>query len=121
MKYLFLDDSRIPGDLKSEFYCNNQWDIVRNYDEFVSYINRNGIDGLFISFDHDLGFTNEYYIENNLESPDNEKSGYDCVKWLCTYCMDNNLRFPEYKIHSMNPTGAKNMECYIINFKKFTV
>ena len=47
-----------------------------------------------------------------------EKTGYDCVKWLCNYCQDNNIKFPKYYIHSMNDVGALNMLSYINNYIK---
>ena len=58
MKYLFLDDIRIPEDAYK--YTNNhdfiskKWDIVRSYDEFVEYITNKGLPR-HIAFDHDLG------------------------------------------------------------------
>ena len=58
---LFLDDIRIPKDAINliptnfnRFYWENDWDIVRNYDEFVLHIEMNGVPE-FVSFDHDLG------------------------------------------------------------------
>ena len=44
--YLYLDDVRTPKA--------DNWEVVRNYDEFTTYITRHGIPDL-ISFDHDLG------------------------------------------------------------------
>lgn len=60
MKKLFLDDvwtlSKVyPKDLESD------WDIVRNYQDFVSYIKRNGLPH-FISFDNDLGLDQESQV-----------------------------------------------------------
>jgi len=67
----------------------------------------NGLPEL-VSFDHDIAdFTYEY-----------EKTGYDCVKWLSNYCLDNNKKFPKYLIHTGNNVGSKNMLEYIRNFKK---
>ena len=70
MKKLYLDDVRNP---KTE-----GWEIVRNYDDFVNYINENGLPDE-ISFDHDLG-------------EDVSKTGYDCAKWLCEYCWGNGIQ-----------------------------
>ncbi len=60
---LFLDDIRIPKDAITlipssfnKFYWENDWDVVRNYDEFIQYLEVNGAPE-FISFDHDLGDT----------------------------------------------------------------
>ena len=47
---LFLDDLRIPKDAiglvpdkHNKFYWENDWDVVKNYDEFVNYIETNGV------------------------------------------------------------------------------
>lgn len=112
-KKLFLDDYRIP--LNTYSYTKNQiylmdWDLVTNYNEFINYIINNGVPDV-ISFDHDLG--HEHYTDN----PDidysqfNEKTGYDCAKWLIDYCLDNELEYPkQIYIHSMNPYGSLNIE-----------
>jgi hypothetical protein len=52
MKRLFLDDLRTVEMIydKSEV---DGFDVVRNYNEFVSYIKSNGLPD-FISFDNDL-------------------------------------------------------------------
>lgn len=82
---LFLDDERDPPR------DGGNWHIVRSYDEFVNYINENGIPQ-HISFDHDLG---------------DGKTGYDCVKWLLT-----DRKLPKgftYYVHSQNPVGRENI------------
>ena len=47
MKKLFLDDIRIPKDAiglvpsnMNKFYWENDWDVVRSYDEFCGYIKK---------------------------------------------------------------------------------
>ena len=46
--YLYLDDVRIPK--------TDNWEVVRNYDEFVAHIKMNGLENYeVISLDHDLG------------------------------------------------------------------
>jgi hypothetical protein len=42
-----------------------------------------------------------------------EKTGYDCAKWLCNYCIDNGIPLPEYYVHSMNPVGRENIKFYL--------
>ena len=60
MNKLFLDDIRVPKDAiglvpsnMNQFYWENNWVVVKNYDEFRNYIEKNGLPD-FISFDHDL-------------------------------------------------------------------
>jgi hypothetical protein len=125
--YLFLDDIRIP---KSVTWVNLPlvpWEIVRNYDQFVSKIKNCGMPK-FIAFDHDLS-TEHYHPSmysdnsedyNKLYDSDffKEKTGYHCAKWAVEYCMKNSLTFPDYVCHSMNPIGKTNIESYIENFKR---
>jgi hypothetical protein len=123
MKFnLFLDDIRYPYIKNSEdgvsaySYTNykpfkqEEWIIARYFTEFINIINLKGLPEI-VSFDNDLG--DVYNVKD-----DSEKTGYDCAKWLCNYCQDNNLKFPEYYIHSMNPTGANNIGTYIENYRK---
>jgi hypothetical protein len=62
---------------------------------------------------------------NNIE----EKTGYDCAKWLVNYYYDNyetlesraekkrsGIVFPQIFTHSANPIGAANIMGYINNF-----
>jgi len=109
---LFLDDIRFPIDVfkytDNIIYKNNSdWIIVRSYNDFINYIEINKLPTI-LSLDHDLGD----YLDGC------EKTGYDCAKWLCDYCQEHNVKFPEYYIHSMNPVGALNIKYYIENYKK---
>lgn len=126
---LFLDDVRNPKGTfeytKNDHYINDEWSIVRSYNEFVQFITENGLPDM-ISFDHDLA--DPHYHESMYEGNDvymkyletvSEKTGLDCTKWLVNYCMDNNLPFPEkWFVHSMNPVGAKYITSYILSYQK---
>ena len=91
--YLFLDDLRpVP-----EGYIG-----VRNYKEFVKYIEEDELPH-FISFDHDLG---------------GGKTGYDCAKWLVEYCLERWLPLPEFSVHSQNPVGRLNISAHLANYIK---
>lgn len=94
-KKLFLDDVRNP---KKE-----GWTIVRNYEEFINHISLNGLPEE-LSFDHDLG--------------EEQKTGYDCAKWLCDYCWGNGLPIPDYNVHSANPVGRDNIISILQSFEK---
>lgn len=116
---LLLDDIRdiemVISYKKDPEYSQGEWDLVKNYSEFVDYILTNGLPQL-ISFDHDLAdehYTpSEYWDDYDLskEYQDGksyrEKTGNDCAKWLVEYCLDNKHPLPKCLVHSMNPVGA---------------
>lgn len=120
---LFLDDIRLPHDVTwgniPHIYQKLEWDIVRNYDEFVSYIRENGLPKGYISFDHDIHesqYTPEEYWndftkskEYQLANPSKEKTGLDCAKFLVEYCLYHGFDLPNWKVHSMNPVGRENI------------
>lgn len=131
MVKIYLDDVRTP--------VADDWNIVRNYDEFVAKVLELGLPNIkLISLDHDLGDTamSEYFknVSPNYElNYDNitEKTGLDCVKWLINHFYDTNpkrvnmsrsdkknypIKFPEVVVHSANPIGSANMMGYINNF-----
>lgn len=116
MLVLWLDDVRNPKQFIPQ-YDNVVW--VKHYNEFVQYIQENSLPDL-ISFDHDLGDYQALYSSGYIEGelPEDEKTGYDCIKWLIDYCIDNKLKLPECIVHSANPVGKKNIESYIENYKK---
>lgn len=127
---LFLDDLRSPHHCCAMIpnfrglYKENDWVIVRSYDEFVSHIKLRWESHkeapTLISFDHDLGFEHtRFYFENggheNPPEPDYdsfiEKTGKDCANWLTFYCeTEPGMNFPDYIVHSKNPVGAKNIK-----------
>lgn len=118
-KCLYLDDVRIPQNNPAD---HEPWIIIRNYDDFVNYIKENGIPGL-ISFDHDLADVH-YEMDSDVwkDSPEmagfEEKTGYDCAKWLVEYCMDNDVNMCQFTVHSANPAGAENILGLLNNFRK---
>lgn len=128
---IYLDDMRTPVD--------KNWVVVRDYGQFVSKVSEVGLENIeVISLDHDLGDTamGEYFRNvaknyvldySNIE----EKTGYDCCKWLVNHFYDKNpkrldmsradkknypIKFPEVVVHSANPIGSGNMMGYINNF-----
>jgi hypothetical protein len=125
MYNLFLDDMRMPDDVVWVKLPQVEWIIVRNYNEFVNEVLTNGIPNI-VTFDHDLGLSDAKVYVKALKNNKNvldyseykEKTGYDCAKWLVEYCIDKNVTFPTYYIHSMNPIGAKNIEGYIQSYLK---
>jgi hypothetical protein len=121
---LFLDDERVPLDCYSymqkrdselcHHYKENDWIILRNHDQFIDWIIKNGLPDL-ISFDHDL--VHEHYSPlchipkqyNKLYMTFKQKTGLHSARWLLIYCSRNNLKIPRYMVHTMNPTGHDNI------------
>ena len=117
---LFLDDIRFPKDVTWVELPLVKWTIVRNYKEFVYTIKINGLPN-FVSFDHDLSSMHYTDVFNGSKlnySAYTEKTGYECAKFLVEYCITNNLKFPNYTIHSMNPIGKQNIISYVESYKK---
>lgn len=96
---LWLDDFRNPAD-----YIENEYTIywVKNYQDFCKFLDANGIPDR-ICFDHDLG---------------EEKSGYDCAKYLVSYCQEKNCDIPEYSIQSSNVVGKDNIRSLLENWHR---
>ena len=113
---LYLDDIRTPVD--------DDWIVVRNYDEFVAQIKLNGLGNFeVISLDHDLGegamveyytnVKNNYMLDyNNIE----ERTGMDCCRYLVSDSMNEKIPLPQIYVHSANPIGSANMMGYINNY-----
>jgi hypothetical protein len=119
---LFLDDERLPSQVKWVQLPLGPYTTVRSYKKFVECIERLGIPS-FVTFDHDLG--QEHYaagIAGATPTYDSykEKTGYDCAKWLVNYCCEKGVKFPDYEVHSMNIIGKQNIIQYIKNYIKNT-
>ena len=119
MKNLFLDDIRDPKNVTQalhnggwiEFPSHYAWDVVRSYNEFVAYIQKNGLPQL-VAFDHDLSYEDQNKTENF-----KEKTGYDCALFVINFCKVNGLEFPDYYVHSFNPIGRMNIINLIESYK----
>jgi hypothetical protein len=106
MKKLFLDDIRTV-EMVYDKTLENEFDIVRNYNDFVAYIKKNGVPK-FISFDNDLG------EENGVVLPD----GYAAAKWL-VYESGLDLKNLQFKVHSANPVAAEQIRGLLTNYINF--
>jgi len=121
-RFVFLDDIRQPKDVyyytNNTIYLENNWIIVRNYDEFINDVKNFGISELY-SFDHDLAATH-YDHQSNIEyDVFTEKTGYECAKWFINYIIDNKLELPKtILIHSMNPAGSANIKSLFDSYVK---
>jgi hypothetical protein len=115
-KRIYLDDVRTPID--------QDWIVVRDYEQFVSNILHYGMENIeVISLDHDLGDTamKEYFnnVRENYQLDYNniqEKTGYDCCKWLVDHSISTLTPLPQIYVHSANPIGSGNMMGYINNY-----
>jgi hypothetical protein len=114
--WLYLDDVRIPTE--------GDWEVVRNYDEFVAHIKLKGLGAYeVITLDHDLGegAMVEYYTnvkpnyELNYERIP-EKTGMDCARFLVAESMNTKIPLPQIYVHSANPIGSANIIGYINNY-----
>jgi len=118
---IFLDDIRVPTDVSwVNIPVNQHYSVVRSYKEFVDIITLRGVPQ-FVSLDHDLadihygdGLNNDQIDYNKYQ----EKTGYDCAKWLVNYCMERGIKHPPYIVHSMNPIGKLNIESYIDSYNR---
>ena len=109
MVKLYLDDIRNPNQ---SGYKDDEWVVCRNDKTFKDMFTSFDSVVTHISFDHDI----HCYDENG-----DEVTGYDCVKWLCDYILDNNLDISDLTLnfHTANPVGKENMMCYWNNFYKY--
>lgn len=123
---LFLDDVRLPSEIWKNsldpiYEKDFTWIIVRTYDVFVAFIEKTGIANIgFVSFDHDLDW--HHYKIDNQQNIDYDslkvKTGYHAAKWLIKYCQQQGCTLPEYKVHSMNPEGKRNIENLLNKFQR---
>lgn len=126
--HLFLDDERMPKDVKWIELPLVAWTIVRNYKQFVEIIERDGLPQT-VTFDHDLA--DEHYKEYHIAHDKRmltygqirydslkEKTGYECAKWLAEYCVDKNLPIPLYYVHTLNGIGRANIVSVLESARK---
>ena len=91
---LWIDDIRpIPNHYISEYHIA----IARSYEEAIYELSR--FKYHVICLDHDLG---------------EEKTGYD----ICKYIIEHHIWCDEYRIHTSNPVGRKNMPQLLSRYTK---
>lgn len=119
-----LDDIRSIDDVRRYSWLpnvpNEKWIVVRSFKEFVNIINKLGIP-TFVSLDHDLSDAHYGHGLNgdtiNYDQYE-EKTGYDCCKYLVNECIKLGVKHPPYVVHSMNPVGKSNIESYINSYSR---
>jgi hypothetical protein len=119
--HLFLDDDRTPDGVTWVKIPQHRppehtvpWMLARSYHTFIQHVLDYGVPA-YVSFDHDLGDNAYAAAVRGDEDYQGEKTGFDCAMWLVNYCHDNDLQFPQFQVHSMNPIGAKKIRDYIMN------
>lgn len=130
-KALFLDDCRIPSmaylwndnfiqvsSTQKDYQTvvdvsripEKSWDIVRSWEDFKEYIDKNGIPDV-VSFDNDLVDFSNYEltaieVQNLLKMEGWEdssvKMGAHCAQYLVEKCKELNKPIPKYYIHTAN-------------------
>lgn len=130
---LFLDDLRSVEEAyrqeKHEMFLHKEWIIVRSYDEFVSYIHRNGLPEL-ISFDHDLDETHytpkEYWLDYKASEAYQDaqtykiKTGLDAANFVIDYCNEYKKDMPKTYSHSANPIGRDRINEVIHKYRRLS-
>lgn len=125
---LWLDDIRNPheDDWLNFSPINRPFKTVwaKNYRNFTRWIEENGLPDA-ICFDHDLGIPVALEAREKGMSKrqsrklkQQEKTGYDCAKWLVDYCIINEKPLPKWNVQSANPVGKDNINGLLNNFLK---
>lgn len=121
---IFLDDFRRPGYCTQYMYrrignlislYSEEWEVVTNFNEFVSVVIENINKITHVSFDHDL--SEEHYLYDAFYNRYTEKTGYDCAEWMLTFYKKMDKSLPEVFVHSMNPVGRERIEKLFLNNK----
>lgn len=107
--HLFLDDIRVPSQVKWVDLPPANWVIVRSYEDFVKTIESKGVP-VFVSFDHDLSMDAMIAANRGEIYRGPEKTGLDCAFWLFQKCASEGLKFPQWACHSINPIGRRAIE-----------
>jgi len=119
--YIFLDDIRYPKEVFWVDLPIKPWILIRDYNRFIEFVTNKGYAPSFISYDHDLGDAHYRHGLNNDEIPYDtykEKTGYDAAKWMVEFCSKQNIKHPDYAVHSMNPVGKQNIISYIQSYNE---
>ncbi len=110
---IFLDDIRTPNmshhtgkGLGSAFSSSDKWIVIRNYFDFVDFVNKHFDEIDIISFDHDLACYKDGV----------EYTGKTAVDYAINYCLDNDKKFPNWYAHTDNTSGRQNIIGAVLNF-----
>ena len=100
---MFLDDVREPAWVYPD-QDTSEWVVCRSFEEAEAVIGDLGWP-TWISFDHDLG-------------PSNERTGYDLAWHLVELDLDSKDMPSDFSfaVHSANPVGAENIRNLLDNY-----
>lgn len=130
-KCLFLDDAR---EVSHAFLWEEkqsltnvsgirewEWDIVRSYDEFVTYLEHHGIPDV-VSFDNDLcqnDAVNTELLIKQFQMEDWQeftiKTGAHCAQYLVDMCVRTGADIPKYYIHTANSSAVPIIKAIMNN------
>lgn len=116
---IWLDDIRDPryNDFVNHWLNQDKkgmsyvfW--IKNYNDFIALIKEKSLFKYidYICFDHDIAS----FDENG-----KEYTGYDAAKFLVDFCLDNDLKLPNFISQSDNGPGKENIIKLLENFKNF--
>ena len=115
---IYLDDFRDPKDsvfymfkdlgYDSQIYME-QWNVVKNFDEFKKLVNEQVGNISHVSYDHDLADIHYTLNEAGLFDNVEEKTGYECALYLKDLYKERGLEFPVQYCHSFNPVGQERI------------
>lgn len=107
-KAVFLDDERQVDFIKDKVNIENyEWIIIRNYFDFIDFIDDNLNEITLVSFDHDIDSFDEGRVE---------WTGRDAARHLLNKCLDEGVKYPDFLVHSMNNIGRQNIISDIKNY-----
>ena len=113
---VFLDDYRDPRDLypqmDNEIYLEQNWLVVRSYEEFTTYIeeyHRRGAFPRFISFDSRIATLQFVDVDADSVELFVERTGADCAGWLADFTARHQLSLPLYAVHSAGEEGEQTI------------
>lgn len=108
---IFLDDERQPEFIKDKIgkLYPKDWILVTNYFDFIKIVDDNIGSINLVSFDHDI---------SSFDTNGKEWTGKDAVDYLIGKCLDNNRKFPDFYVHTMNVAGRQNIIGVILNYIK---
>ncbi len=103
--HLLVDDERDPSEpfIQQQFGATGREIWVKTYEEVINHLKNGNISS--ISLDHDLG--------------ENTGTGYDIAKWIEENAYFGKLSQLQWRVHSANPVGRKNINMALSNADKY--